>query len=218
MAKPPTKNDVIKKYLNSDLDRFLKRVYAFSRYELIYSQVLPSYIKENKDLKNELPIIFKGEYPGQVAQVINVHRVMVKYYGFAIDAEDIKLCLRITQVLSSTIDKYNSQRYHYRIKNLYLTPHQCRPKQALKELIARGFIHINDFTGYDKRMAHIVSNNNVPLPYGKLYYPMNLTWDVWSKAKAINKQSRWWDFKDAYLTHGVIGVSGYTRVNIPQIK
>lgn len=218
MAKPPTKNDVIKKYLNNDLDRFLKRVYRYSRYELIFSMTLPQYVKECKELKKELPIIFKGEYPGQVAQVINVHRVMVQYYGFEIDAEDIKLCQRITQVLGSSIDKYNSESYRQRVTKLSLQPHKCKPKQALKELLARGFIHINDFEGYDKRMAHIVSNNNVPVPYGKLYFPMNLTWDAWSKNYSINKHNRWWDFKDVYLTHGVIGISGYTRVLTPTIK
>lgn len=218
MAKPPTKHDVIKKYLYGDLERFLKRYYRYSRFELIYSVTLSQYEKEVKGIRMEILNMFKGEFPGALIQTINVHRVMVKYYDFEIDIEDIKLSHRISQVLSTSISDYKKQRYYYRINNLMLQPHRCKPKQALKELLARGFIHVNDFEKYDKRMAHITSNANVPVKYGRLYFPMNFTWDAWSKAHVINRGYKWWHFVDVYTIIGEIGISGYTRVLTPQSK
>ena len=215
MAKPPTKNDVIKKYLYNDLDRFLKRLYRHNKHQLIFSQTLPAYEKQSKGLVKQIAKELKGEYPGNVCYIINVHRVMVKYYNFEIDIEDILLSRRISQVMQTTFDEYHVRQYRRKIKELGLSPKFIRPKKAYKELIARGFIHINDFEGYDKDMGHITSNENLNLNYGKLYYPKNFSWDSWSKNYTINTGHKWWDFTDVYLVHGVIGVSGYTRVSTP---
>lgn len=215
MAKAPTKNDVIKKYLQGDLERFLKRVYRYSKHELIFSVTLNEYEKEVPGIRKQILRIFRKEYPGNIAQIINVHRVMVKYYDFVIDLEDIALCHRIDHVLFTDIHAYRVKQTNYRVNKLMLNSHSIKAGAALKELKARGFIHVNDFEDFDRNMAHISTNANIPDKGKKLYYPMNFTWDAKSKANVINKGKNWWDFTDVYLIHGVIGVSGFTRVSTP---
>lgn len=209
MAKPPTKNDVIKKYLLSDLERFFKRLYRYNQHELVYSRTLPSYELECPGIVKDLRRLFRGEFPDTVVFAINVHRVMVQYYGFIIDLEDITLSHRISQVIQSDYDKYHIHRY--RNKTTYRS--QVKMRQAYNEMLARGFVHINDFEGYDKDYAHITSNVSMKLSYGRLYYPMNFTWDAYTKEDNINQGRRWFHFADVY--HIRAGVRGYSRVLTP---
>ena len=216
MAKPPTKNDVIKKYLYNDLERFLKRIYRYNHYELIFSRTLNEYDEEEPGIKKQILNMLKGEYPGTVVNVINVHRVMVDYYDFVIDIEDIKLCIRIEDVLSSAIEEYTKARYRNRVSRLQLTPHIIKDKKlAIKEMMARGFISINDFEGYNPMYAHITSNANSMYKGMKLYYPKNFTWDNITMNRNLNRGDRWYKFDDVYKIIGSLGVRGFTRVSTP---
>ena len=133
---------------------------------------------------------------------------MVQYYDFTIDIEDIMLSYRISQVIQVDYDKYHIERYrnHQSLRIL-------SQKKALKEMIARGFIHINDWEGWDKDYAHIVSNSSLRLSYGRLYYPMNFTWDAYTKSHDVNRGKKWFHFADVYRVRA--GVRGYTRVLTP---
>lgn len=216
MAKAPTKNDVIKKYLFNDLERFLKRMYRYNHHELIFSITLNEYDKEEPGIKKQILSLFRNEYPGTVVNVINLHRVMVKYYDFVIDMEDIRLCQRIEDVLSSSISEYNRNRYRHRISKLQLQPHLLKDKKkVIKEMKARGFISINDFEGYNPLYAHITSNSNSMHKGMKLYYPKNFTWDAITQNRELNRGDKWYEFNDVYKVIGSLGVRGFTRVSTP---
>lgn len=206
--KPPTKNDVIAKYLYNDLERFLKRVYRYSKNPLIFSRVLHEYKKSKKGIRKEILKKFRNEYPGEVAKIITIHQVMVKHYNFEIDMDDIELCHRISYVLGSEIEKYNKYKYEQRIKSGY-SPKFVSPSKAREELRARGFTEIYNFDKFNPKMSHIMSNN--VLSGSIMVYPKNFVIGV---TKGVN----WWEIPNAYMVHSSIGLAGYTRVSTPKTK
>ena len=202
MKKAPTKNDVIHKYLNGDLKRFLKRVERFMGNELIYSITLNKYDEEEPGLKKQILKKLRQYYPGEICQIINIHRVMVKHYNFCFDMEDIMICERISGVMDIEISQLKLKSSKYR-----KTRHT--KKQAIRELKARGFININDFEDYDKRFSHIVTNQQLfeRGSHRKLIYPENFI-------VGVIKDVKWWEIPNAYIVRA--GVSGYTKVSTPQ--
>lgn len=216
MGKLPTKRDIISKYLDGDLQRFLKRVYRYSKNELIFSVTLKKYDEKCPGIKKEILRKFKREFPGLICDAIHVHEVMVKYYSFIIDMEDIYLSWHISNVLADDIKKHreNKLREKYTSGKYIRFFKPVTPAQAKRELRARGFVKINDFEDYDPKWAHITTNINIGFKPGKrLYYPRNFAWDDYTKTKARKNQ----DFVDIYLASGQgVGISNFTRILTPR--
>lgn len=198
-----SKSDIIQKYLYKDLDRFLKRYYRFNKFELTYSVTLPQYEEQVPGITKKILKLFKGEYPGTISNIINVHRVMVKYYGFYIDIEDIEICRRIENCLDSSYTHFRQAQYNKKKRlGLSIMPKLHKKHQAVEELKARGFVKKKKFKDYDKRFSHITTNKVLDI---ELYYPKNFT-------IGVIKGENWWEVHNAYIVHGLIGVTGYTQV------
>jgi hypothetical protein len=207
--KPPTKNDVIAKFLFRDEERFLKRYYRFRKNELTYSKILRQFNKEVPGIRKQILKRFKDILPGEVQRIITVHRVMMKHYNFSLDMEDIMLSHRIEDVMSSSIYDYCKEENSRRFKKYGLLKPRHKKKEARKELKARGFVKLYEFEDYNPRFSHIVTNQVIDGQI--LYYPKNFT-------AGVIKDMRWWDIPNVYIVHGLIGVSGFTKVSTPQTK
>lgn len=203
MAKAPTRNDIISKYLNGDLDRFLKRYFRFSRREDVYSVLINELAEDIPNIWEIIQRKYRKELPGAIMRFITVHRVMVKHYGFYNDEEDLKISKRIEDVLYDEINIFCQKRYR---SGQYRVHYLSRPK-VIKELKARGYIRPGDFIDYDPSMGHITTNKQLDV---NLIFPMNFRFGVNNKGL-----KDWWEIPEVYNVHGLVGISGFTRVSTP---
>jgi len=202
-------NDIVAKYLDKDLDRFLKRLYRIYWYELAFSVTLKKWEKEVPGIKREIMCNSNYRYPGHVAHVMNVHKVMMKHYGFYLDIEDYKISQHIEDVLSWRIRDYVNARNSRRTKELGYSVKLHSKKEAIKEMKARGFIDINDFEDYNKNMGHVTSRKGLGIP--TLIYPQNYIY-----SDQNYREIRFsFTIPHVHNVYGLIGVQGFSRISTP---
>lgn len=200
--KPPTRQDIVEKYLNKDEVRFLKRFYQAQKNELFFSKVIPQYSKPFRKL------IFSKlghELPVTLGRIILIHKIMVKYYGFYEDEEDLLICKRIEYCMTDIIDDYVTKRDRRRFGGGFKHYRYHTAVKARQELKARGFIKPSKFKNFKKGpgYAHIMSNGMD----GKspLIYPMNMQI---GRIEGLN----YWELPNGYIAHALVGVTGFTKV------
>ena len=201
-----SKSDFVQGVFKGDLDKFLKRVYKKSKFELTYSRTLRDWAKQEPEL---VKWIKKRNYPGIMSKLCNIHLVMMKHYGSKLTIESFELTERLEDVLTEVIWKYVSDKRRYDILIKGEPETYINSKEALRELKKRGFINVNEFEDYEPSMGHIVSKDKVKGK--KLYYPMNF------KHKGyLTKDPSDIDRPSINLAHEFIGIKGFTRILTPK--
>lgn len=197
------RKQIISEYLDGNLQRFLRRNYEFYRYQLVYSKDLKRWSKDDR-----LPIVeyLRKEYkwPKHLCEVVNTMKTLVKYYDRKYTIGTMHLAIAIIDLLDDDIWAYGNKRWNKRFQQGISHVPLCTPEEAFKEQKARGFIHVNLFEDYNKDYSQVFSNVN-----RDYVYPMNFP----------HKYS---DYKSGiptdYIAHSIIGVEGWTRIQIPKIK
>lgn len=205
-ANNHSKSDFVQGIFKGDLDKFLKRVYKKSYYQLNFSTTLKEWAKESPEL---VAFIKKRNYPGIMNNICNIHQVMVKYYGSEINIESFKLSERLEEVLTDSIWKYVTEKRRYDTLILGKDEKLPNKKEALKELKKRGFAKVIDFEDYDPSMGHIATGGK--LKETKLYYPMNF-----KVGQYITRDPRDINRPSITLAHEFIGIKGFTRIITPK--
>lgn len=199
----PTLPEVIQKYLRKDFERFLKRLYRQNRDELIFSKTLKVWKEQHLDIYQYLKSNFQKEYPVEICYLINVHKVMCQHYYFEMDLEDFKRSQRIADVTFYSFKEYLTKRLNQNHRDgIYISPKHNR-LEARQELLARGFVKQRKIKNFDRKYAWITSNNNIS--GSQLVYPIPMT-------VGVIKGTKWFKIPNAYMVHGLIGITGFTRI------
>lgn len=207
-SKILTSNEIIYKFLDNDLERFLKRWYRYHHYDLVHSKLLPKWSKENSELFQRIMRESRYKYPGYISSVCNILRLMVDHYNFYLDFEDYQICEQIENVLGDKMDRFRNDRDAEK-RRKGLSPKLPTEKEARKELKAQGFIDINDFENYDKELSHVMSRKGMRGP--TLVFPENFM------HSANNYREYRYSFMVPHI-HNVskmIGVKGFSRISTP---
>lgn len=205
-----TSNEVIHRFLDNDLERFLKRWYRQSYYQLSFSVTLKKLFEENSELAMNIVRKSNYTYPGHINNVLNVFKVLIKHYNFYWDFEDYKIAEHIEYVLEWKMSKYRNERNLKRTRELGIPLKQHTRKQAIKEMKARGFIPLSDFEDYDRELAQVRSKKGLDLKED-LVYPANFMFghDDYKKFRYG------WAVPHIHNVMGLIGVQGYSRISTP---
>jgi len=200
-----SKNDMLHKFLDKDLDTFLLRLSKVYWNEMTFSQILPKWDKEISGISKKIIKKSAYKYPGHIQAVVNVHRVMMKYYSFHLDIEDYLISERIEDVLFNDIHKYMYALRQERFKK-GKGPKLATTRKAIKELKARGFIPIEEYDDFDPTLSQIMTKKGLK---PKLVYPENFI-------SSDNRRRYWWLMPHVYNIGPLIGVQGFTRISTPK--
>lgn len=211
IVKKPKVNryPVVGEYLQGNFKKFITRLSKFWDDDLIYSCLLDEWDLKKPGIKKSILKLFKGRYPNETCQALKVHRVMMKYYGFDLNLEHIVVSHRISEQLDIRITDYFYNKYRDMVLIDKKSPPICNPKQARRELKARGFVRIDRFTNFDKRRGHITSNMQIHNSKVTLYWPGNFFFGITPDLK----DRHWWDIPGVYTMNSAVGLRGYTRVS-----
>ena len=196
------RRQIITEYLDGNLQRFLRRNYEFYRYQLVFSKDLK---KWSKDDRVKIVEYLKKEYiwPTHICEVVNTMKTLVKYYNRSFSLGTMHLAIAIIDLLDNDIWVYGRKRWNKRFKQGLSFVNFCTAEEAFKEQKARGFIHVNKFEDYEKTCSHVYSNVNVDY-----IYPINFP-HMYSQYNS--------DIPSDYIALSIIGVQGFTRIEVPKL-
>lgn len=199
-------SEIIEFSLDDNLIRFLRKLGKIWPYELTYSKKIPI-LKKTKEGKRILKYINKKvHYPRQVAEVIKIFAILHQKMDYKFSKDTAKEAYKIWDVLGDIIDKHMNNRYQRRMAALGTKGLQLpTKKQAWKEQLAQGFIHVNDFEDYNREASHITSNID-----DNYIYPENFGAGSYKPKKGKRPTN-------VYIAQRLIGVQGWTRAEVPSL-
>ena len=189
---------ILKEYFNGNIRRLLRKMSKQYNYQLVYSKGLK---KLEPKLKTYL--LSCNPWPINICKIYNIYTTLINKFDFTPNKATMELAKYIWLYFDDDIDEYMHNKYVKSIKirgfNLNLTS-----REALREQKARGFVHINLFSDYKKKYAHVYST--IDEDY---IYPLNLWHNIREK-----KHSEIMSYHGQYL----VGVRGFTQVILPKVK
>lgn len=165
---------------------------------LTYSRVFKRWRKDN--FQRKLVSWFKRQplYPSEVNRIVNMMSVLYKKYDLGIEDDLLTKAIFLTFYLEDDL----SEMY----KKMVLSKGYREPKcfkgksiKALRELKARGFIHIEDYSSFDPDYNYVVFNQGER----EYYYPVKC-------ASMPEHHSE--GCPDVHILQSLVGVPGYTAV------
>lgn len=190
-------------YLEGNYVRLIRKHYKNYYYELIYSRTLPKWREESSESKKAVRYLLRiCKWPKHVVEVANLLRTLEKHFGWSITKKNVLLAYTIWEYLGDDIEKRMTRKYAKSITDKirdikYYTPTKA---QAIKEQLARGFVHVNDFEDYDSSKNHVYSN--IKRDY---LYPMNF---------GMTSDDSMEGLTNLYIGQYLTGVRGWTRAKV----
>lgn len=187
-------------YLEGNYIRFVRKLTKRYYYQLVYSRTLPRWRKENKKAVKKL--LSLCVWPSHVVDVANILYTLEKHFGWAISEKNVLIAFTIWEYLDEDIYNRMHKKYvdNFKLKIRDVSYYTPKPRQAFKEQLARGFIHINDFDDFDKNKHHVYSN--VKKDY---IYPLNFGMTTIDRGEGL---------ENVYIGQSLVGVRGWTRAQI----
>ena len=192
----------INEFLDGNLRRFLRKNYKNYRNQLVFSKDLKKWDKQGKS--NLVKLLKKHyEWPKHICEVVNVVKTLTTYYGMELNKITIDRAVALIDLFED--DMYDYHRVKYKDKYSKGLPLNIKitPEEALREQKARGFIHINYFEDYDREFSHVYSTVN-----DDYVYPINFP----HKFRHHNDK-----IPSDYIGQSIVGVEGFTRIDIPNV-
>lgn len=198
---------VINKYLDGNLLRFLRRHYKQYHYKMVFSKYIKPWRKNNPDLVRLIETCLKDRnglvWPKHVSDVVNIMRTLEKHYGYEINLKSCKIALMIDDLFEVDICEYHREHVQKSLLNDAFQLRNITRDQALKEQKAMGFVKAINFEDHDWRFAHLQSNID-----NRYIYPYNFVHDLIYNVGSKNIIYQ--------IGMSLAGVPGFTRINIPK--
>lgn len=208
------RDEIISIYFEENLSKFLRKHKKQYFYQLTYIRTFRKWNKSKKKTRAKRAIIrYCKRLPGEVSKVCNIMITMNKHYGWEINKFNAELCCNIHFSLRDEIATH----YTYLLGNMdrpMSLINQVKERKAILEQKARGFIHKDDFDGYDEDFAHVVSTADYSLIYPKNI--LNIPFTLKDRIKAQEMAEENLIFESVYKGFQSIGVSGYTKLQQPK--
>jgi len=198
------KEQVVEDIFDGDLTKFLKRYYRVSRGKitLIHSELIPRW-KKDKDKRKVIRWLSKNvDWPSHQAEVIHLLRTLEKYYDAEINKDNVILAHEVWELFGSEITEHFRKTW-VRVINRrgFEKVKVFSKKEALKEQLALGYIHVNDFEDFDRKAAHVFSTAK-----RDYVYPENFSYGGDRTGEYVTH---------IYIAFPLVGVSGFSRLSIP---
>lgn len=196
------RKEVIKKYMDGNLYRFLRKHQKQAIFEAVYYDYIRPWKKDKVMSPIVKQMIKKLKWPRDIVNVVNIMRTLNKHYEYKFGEDCARVAWEIYKYFENDIANYNQEKYFKYISvNGYEKWPKLSPNKALKEQKARGFIKAIDFDDFDRKACHVVS-----IVDSDYIYPMNFyihQYPDYHKRKRGPIQ--------IYIGQFLTGVSGYTK-------
>lgn len=196
------KEQIIEDVFEGDKDKFFKRYYRHNKTNRIYSKIIPEWQKEELHKEAIEYILELCKYPQHVREVVNILRVLEKYYDAEFSKDNVDIAYETWELFAEDLASYSQKQWSLEVdKRGWKNVRKLTKAQAWKEQKARGFIPVKKFKDYDKGAAHVYSN--IKKDY---IYPMNFYHGLYRNKELPTH---------IYIGLSLVGVEGYTRCVIP---
>ena len=188
---------IVKDIFAGKLKRFLKNHEKQYWYEKTYSRLIPRLMKNPKSKRGVEWLLKQDLMPNRNRDILNVAVTLEKYYNTPISRLNLFKAYVILVEAEEDIEQHMKDIW---VETCYSDLRQMRPRQAIKEQKARGFVMLDDFEEYDSSLAHVKSSINP-----KLIWPENFRHGIGKK-----------ELKEIYSVFHKIGVAGFTSCSLPK--
>jgi len=179
---------------------FVRRAWKrYYHHQLTYYKIFKKW--NNNPKYRRLPVWFKRQplYPSEVNMIVNMMFVLDQRFGLDLVRDNIlNKAIFLAFMLEDDLKERTKELYS---RKGFIKPNQYDKRYAQKEMIARGFIHVNDFEDYKSGYNYVVSN----IGKREYYYPMKCFSNL---EQCLNEQ-----ILDVHVLQGLVGVPGFTAVN-----
>lgn len=186
--------------LNISREAFVRRAWKRCyHYQLTYYKIFKKW-RNNPEYKR-LPAWFKRQplYPTEINSIVNMMFVLEQRFGLDLVRDNIlQKAIFLSFMLENDLSDRTLELYK---RNGFTVPKGYNRKKAQKEMLARGFIHINDFEDYKPGYNYVVSN----IGNREYYYPLRCFYNY---DHCLDE-----GLLSAHVLQGLVGVPGYTAVN-----
>ena len=201
--------DFIDKYLEGNMRRFLRKHKDQWFFLRTYSRTLRTIKRSNKTSYEY--IMSHNLTPNDLKDILNIFITLDKHFNISFSQQLFYEFLYIWEDFTDEVDDYmmvvNNKRYE--TNSPLFKKHWLTKQQAFIEQKARGFIHINDWEGFDRHAVHIISNIN-----RNYYYPINIFTSYHERHGKGNLSS----YACPYIAASKYGVNGHTGISFPTSK
>ena len=205
---------ITKAYFENDLSKFLRRHKKQYFYQLTYIRTFRKWQKKKRTEKARAIILkLTKKLPAECNDIANIMLTLEKFYGWEINKDNAEICCNIHFTLRQEMIKHYSTLSGSKKISLS-TKYQTKRSKAFLEQKARGFIKQSDFDDYNEMFAHVKST----IDY-RYIYPKNILripFSVKERVEAQKDIEKNLVFESVYRGLSSIGVSGYTKIELPK--
>lgn len=179
--------------------KFFKLCNRGYHYPTVYTDILPSWKRNDKKRKALKWVLRKTKWPNEVSQIISLAGILTKNYNHPINNVSIRETYDLWVDYKEDISDFIHKRYLSTVNNKGYNSYRFKigKQKAIEEQVARGFIELDDYEDYDPEAAHIFSNAR-----NTLIYPQNF--HLGTQCKDLYEMG-------IYEGMALIGVYGWTR-------
>jgi len=198
------KEQVIEDIFDGDLNKFLKRLYRVSNGKAIrvHSKMIPEW-KKDKDKRRVIRWINKNlDWPKHKVEIVHLLRTLERYYDAEINKDNVILAYELWDLFSDEITNHFQKSWNEVIKRKgWGRIKRLSKADSLKEQLAIGYKHVNDFEDFDRKAAHVYSTAKKDYLYPENFYHSG---DKFSKQGCY-----------IYIAFPLVGISGFSRIDVP---